>query len=109
VAVLGPSKAQMSVGYRIVWISPRIKDEQPGEKSFFGGRLRVIKIKFNDGASIPSLYGTSRESQNARHLFGDAFVDVIRTRFRPEDCFVHLMDSSKWLAAPANCAELTMT
>ncbi len=88
-AVLNLCKAQISRGYDVTWISPCIKDEEPGIYYYENGMLKVIKIKISD-SKVLTLYGNDKLSQKHREAFGKIFPAKIKEMFDSRYAYVHL-------------------
>ena len=89
VTVLNFCMTQVAMGFETVWISPCIKDEEPGEFYHLDGKLRVHKIKFSD-EMILTLFSHDEAGQRNRERFGDEFVKLIKATYSPESCYIHL-------------------
>ena len=101
-AVYNLCKEQVKRGEPVYWISPCIKEEQPGEYLYENGLLRVIKIKFTDEA-VYTLFADDEQTHNLRLQFGDIFVKKIKECFNPENFCVHLHGS---IEVPRHSTEL---
>ncbi|MDO8535892.1 MAG: glycosyltransferase [Candidatus Omnitrophota bacterium] len=101
-AVLNLCKAQIEQGFDVVWISPCIRDEQPGEFNYFNGKLKVIKMRISD-SPILTLYSNDEETQDHRKIFGDKFVKYIKENYGAGDITVHLHG---FIEVPRRAAEL---
>ncbi|MFH1790642.1 MAG: glycosyltransferase, partial [Candidatus Omnitrophota bacterium] len=102
VAVFNIARSQVAMGYDVVWVSPCVRDEIPGEYLYMGGKLKVIKVKVKD-EPILSFFASNAETQRDRELFGDKFVELIKGRYNPDETFIHLHG---FIEVPRRAAEL---
>jgi glycosyltransferase involved in cell wall biosynthesis/phosphohistidine swiveling domain-containing protein/sulfatase maturation enzyme AslB (radical SAM superfamily) len=91
VAVLNLCSAQVLLDCSVIWISPCVRDETPGEYycEIQNGQISIIKIQFC-GQRVATLYSTDETAQQHRHQFNTAVVNYIQKTFRPEEVSVHL-------------------
>jgi len=101
-AVLNLCKAQIKQGFEVVWISPCVRGEQPGEYLYLDGKLKVIKIRISE-ALVSTLYANDGETQAKRRIFGDKFVQYIKEHYSSVDCTIHLHG---FIEVPRRAAEL---
>ncbi|MCE5188523.1 MAG: glycosyltransferase [Eubacteriales bacterium] len=88
-AVYNLSKEQAKRGALVYWLSPCIKQENPGEFLYENGSLRVVKIKFTE-ETVSTLFADDETAQSFREAFGRSAVETIQTYFPASGCVVHL-------------------